>query len=147
MVQLLQSPTRIQLQRSLYCTATSSSTAQGRSTKVVVDGEENKPWQRLKIHTVRLVQYIGKGTEGLQNMSEVFQAENEGIVIPTQVRWLVNPCTIRDSRLKGEIAKSSVDFVANMSWVGRGYFKKGIVAAGVWNRVETCMNEGPDSSR
>jgi hypothetical protein len=53
--------------------------------KGVVDVEENKPWERLKIHAVPLVRYMGKGTEGLQKMREEFEAENEGIAIPTQV--------------------------------------------------------------
>jgi hypothetical protein len=34
----------------------------------VVDVEENKTWERLKIHAVPLVRYMGKGTEGRQKM-------------------------------------------------------------------------------
>jgi len=41
---------------------------------------------------------MGKGTEGLQKMREEFEVENEGIVIPTQVRWLVNPWAIMERR-------------------------------------------------
>jgi hypothetical protein len=59
--------------------------------KGVVDVEENESWERLKIHAVPLIRYMGKGTEGQQKIREEFKAENEGIVIPTQVRWLANP--------------------------------------------------------
>jgi gentisate 1,2-dioxygenase len=54
--------------------------------RAVVDikGKETCEW--LKIHTVPLVRNMGNGTEGLQKMQEEFQAENEGIPIPTQVR-------------------------------------------------------------
>jgi hypothetical protein len=51
----------------------------------VVDVEGNETWERLKIHAVPLVRYMGKGAEGLQKMREEFEAENEGIAIPTQV--------------------------------------------------------------
>jgi hypothetical protein len=50
--------------------------------KGVIDVEENETWERLNIHAVSLVRYMGKGTEGLQKMREEFEAENEGLVIP-----------------------------------------------------------------
>jgi hypothetical protein len=77
----------------------------------VVDVEENVTWERLQIHAVPLMRYMGKGTEGLHMMREEFEAENEGIVIPTEVRWLGNSRTIRERRPNGEIAVSSVVFV------------------------------------
>jgi len=111
----------------------------------VVDVEENESWERPKIHAVPLVRYMGKGTDGLQKMREELEAENEGIVISTQVRWLANPRTIRERRQNGEIAASSVVFVVKGSRVAQSLVKKGIKAAGVWYRVETYTNEGPDS--
>ena len=51
----------------------------------VVDVEENETWERLKIHAVPLVQYMGNGTNGVWMMQEEYEAENEGIAIPTQV--------------------------------------------------------------
>jgi hypothetical protein len=99
----------------------------------------------LKIHAVPLVRYMGKGTEGLRKMREEFDAENEGIAIPTQVRWLANPCTIRERRQNGEIAASSVVVVVNGSTMAQSLIKKGIKAVGVWYRVEAFTNAGPDS--
>jgi hypothetical protein len=83
--------------------------------KGVIDVEENDSRERLKIHAVPLVRYMGKGTEGLQEMREEFEAENEGIAITTQVRWLANPRTIRERRQNREIAASSVVFVVKES--------------------------------
>ena len=97
------------------------------------------------IHAVPLVRYKGKGPEGIQTMREKFDAENEGVAIPTYVRWLANPRAVRDRRPNGEIAASSVGFVVKGSKVEKGLAKKGIKAAGVWYRVETYTNAGPDS--
>jgi len=72
--------------------------------KGVIDVEENHSWERLKIHAVPLIRYMGKGRQSLQKMREEFEAENKGIVIPTQVRGLANPCTIRERRQNREIA-------------------------------------------
>jgi len=51
----------------------------------VVDVEENLAWERLMIHAVPLMRYMGRGTEGLQKIRDGFEAENKGIAIPTQV--------------------------------------------------------------
>jgi len=66
--------------------------------KGVVDVEENESWEMLKIHIIPLIRYLGKGTEGLPKIQEEFEADTEGIVIATQVRWLANPCAIRERR-------------------------------------------------
>jgi hypothetical protein len=104
--------------------------------KGVVDVEENESWKRLKNHTVPLVWYIGNGKEGLQKMREEFEMETESIVIPTQVRWLANPRTIRERRQTGEFALSLVVFIVKRSKVAPSLVKKGIKAVGVWYLVE-----------
>jgi hypothetical protein len=113
--------------------------------KGVVDVEENEYCERPKIHAVHLVRYMGKGTEGLQKIREEFDAENEGVAIPTQVRWLVNPHTIRERRQNGYIAASSVVVVVKGNKVAQRLVKKGIKAAGVWYQVETYTNGDPGS--
>jgi len=60
----------------------------------------------LQFHAVPLIRYMGKGTEGLQKIRAEFEADNEGIVIPTQVRWLANPRTVRERRQNGKTATS-----------------------------------------
>jgi len=113
--------------------------------KGVIDVEDNESWQKLKIHAGSLLQYMGKGTECLRKMREEFPSENKGTEIPTQVRWLANPRTIRERRQTGEIAASSVVFDVNGSKVAQGLIEKGIKVTGVWYRVEPYTNTGLDS--
>ena len=50
-----------------------------------LDVEENESWEGLKINEVCLVQYMGRGTEGLWKMREALEAKIQGVKIPTQV--------------------------------------------------------------
>jgi len=113
--------------------------------KGVVDVEENESWERLKIHTVPPIRYMAKGAEGVQKMRQAFEAENEGMVIPSQVWWLANPQTIRERRENGEISASSVVIVVKRIKVAQSLVNKTIKVAGVWSRVETYTSKGPDS--
>jgi len=97
--------------------------------KGVIDVEEYESWERLKVHAVPLVRYMGKGREGLQKMRDEIHAENEGVAIPVQMGWLANPHSIRDRRQRGEICASSVGFVVNGDKVARRLIKEGIKAA------------------
>jgi hypothetical protein len=114
--------------------------------KRVVDVEENESRETIMIHAVPHIGYTGIGTDVLRKQRDEFKAENAGIVIPTQVRWLANPRTVRDGRHNGEIAASSVVFVTKGSKLGQSVAKKGIKAAGVWHRVETYTNKRPDTT-
>jgi hypothetical protein len=113
--------------------------------KGVMDVKENTLWDTLQIDTVRLIRYMGKGTECLQKMREEIAAENEGILMPTQVWWLANPRIISERRQNGESAMSLVVFVLTGSQVVQSLVKKGITAVEVWYRDETYMTVGPDS--
>jgi hypothetical protein len=112
----------------------------------VVDVEENETWERLNFHSVPLVWYMGKGTEGLQKRREEFEAENEGRVIPTQVRCLANPRSMRKRMLNREIAASSVVFIVKRSKEAQSLIKIGIKVAGVWYGVVAGTNAGLKSS-
>ena len=111
----------------------------------VVDVEENESVEQLPIHAVPLRWYMGKGTERLQKMREKFEAVKQGIVSPTQVWSLANPCTIRERRQNAEIAASAVVFIVKGRRVAQNFFKTGIEEAGVWYRVDRYTNTAPDS--
>jgi len=113
--------------------------------KGIIDVEGNESWERLKIHTVLLVRYIGQGTEGLQNIREEIQAENEGGAIPAQVSWLSNPRMIREREQRWEIKASSVVFIVRGKKVAQRLVNKGIIAAGVRYKVEPYTKARPDS--
>jgi hypothetical protein len=83
----------------------------------------------------------------MKKIREEFEVENDGIVIPTEVRWQANTCTIRGMRQNGEIARSSVVSIITVSTVAQSLVKKGIKAVGLCYQVETYMNEGHDSRR
>jgi len=120
-------------------------TAASLVEKGVVDVKENASWERPKIHAVPLVRYMGKGTEGLQKMRGELEVENEGVAVRTQVRWLENHRTISERSQNGEIATSSVVIVVKGNKVAQSRFRMGIKVAGVWYRVETYTNAGPDT--
>jgi hypothetical protein len=111
----------------------------------VEDVQEHEIWERLQVHAVPLMRYMGKGKEGLQKMREEFEVENKGIAIPTVVQWMANPPTNRERRQNREITALSVVFVVKGSMLAKSLIKKGIKAAGVWYRVEAFTNGGPDS--
>jgi hypothetical protein len=71
--------------------------------------------------------------------------ENEGVAIPTQVQWLVNPRTIRERRQNGEIMASLGVFVIKGNTVEQSLINKGINAVGVWDRAKAFTNVGPDT--
>jgi hypothetical protein len=65
--------------------------------------KDNELWERLKIHTVPQVRYMGMGTKGLQKMRGDIEDENQGVTIPPQVRWLLIPHTVNKREQRGEI--------------------------------------------
>jgi len=113
--------------------------------KGIIDVEGNESWERLKIHTIPLVRYMGNGTEGLQKMREEIQAENEGVAIPAQVRWLSNPRIIMEREQRGEIKASLVVFIVRGKKMSQRLVSKGVIAAGVRYKVEPYTNAGPAS--
>jgi len=111
-------------------------TAARTVVKGVVDVEENESSERLKIHEVPHIQYMGKGMEGLQMMQEEFEAENEGIQIPTTVWRLGNLHTMMEWRLHRDIVASSVVCVV-----------KGSNTAQRWSRSASRWLEGGTESK
>lgn len=53
--------------------------------KGVLDVEEHKLWETLKVHAVPLVRNMGKATKGLHKMPDKIHAEKEGVVIQVEV--------------------------------------------------------------
>jgi len=83
---------------------------------------------------------MGRGRRSLQKLREEWEAENMGIVIPTQVQWLESTHTIRKKRQNGEIAASFVVFVEKRNNLAQSWMKKGINVAKVGNQVEVFTN-------
>ena len=45
-------------------------------------------WRWTKIHNISLVRYMGKTVGGLRLLREELEAENSGMTIPAEIRWL-----------------------------------------------------------
>ena len=45
-------------------------------------------WHWAKIHNISLVRYMGKTVGGLRLLREELEAENSGVSIPADIRWL-----------------------------------------------------------
>jgi hypothetical protein len=112
--------------------------------KGIIDVEGNESWERLKIHSVPLLRYMGKGAERLSKMRKAIQADSEGLAIPAQVSWLSNPRIIREREQRGEIKASLVVFIVRGKKVALRLVNKGVIAAGVQCKVEPYTNVGPD---
>jgi hypothetical protein len=77
-------------------------------------------------------------------MRDEFDELNEGIVIPTHIRSLVNPHTLRERRKNREISMSSVVFVVKARRLAQSVIKKDITAVGTWYGAKVFPNAGPD---
>jgi hypothetical protein len=64
--------------------------------KGVIDVEGNESWESLKIHTILLVRYLGKGTKGLQNLRKEIKAEICSVMIAAPVQWPSHSHTIKE---------------------------------------------------
>ena len=113
----------------------------------VIDVEENESWEKLKVHAVPLVRYMGKGTEGLRTVGDEIHAQNKGVVIRGQLRRLANPDSIREMRQRKEMTVLSVVFAVNGDKLAWRLVKEGIKAERVWYRVKRCTNVCLGSTR
>ena len=111
----------------------------------VIDVEKNESWERLKVHAIPLVRYMGNATEGLQKMRYEIHTGNEEVTVPVQVRWLESLPIIDERSQMREISASSVLFVIMGTNVARRLVRKGMKAAGVWYRVELLMTAASPS--
>ena len=101
--------------------------------KGVIDVAETESWETLTVHGVQHMRNMGNGTEGRQKMPDEIQAEDKGVMVSVQVRWLASPHTIKEGRQIGEISASSMVFLIQECKVARGLVNEGINVVGVWN--------------
>jgi hypothetical protein len=68
----------------------------------------------------------------------------QGVAIPAQVRWQLNPQIIRAREPRGEIKASLVVFIVWGKTVTQRDVNNGIIAAGVQNKRKQYTNVCPD---
>lgn len=76
----------------------------------IVDLAPHQTWKRTKVYGIPITHYMGKGTRGLKGLREELEAENEGIRIPSDIRWLGRIDDVQARFLGGRIVASSVTF-------------------------------------
>ena len=111
----------------------------------MVDITANETWCRVKIHGVSLNRYLGRGTHGLEKLREEIEAENDGVEIPMQIRWLGRVPDIKERAVADGIRGSSVTFVVRSQLMADKIIKNGVRAAGRHYQVETFVEVRPDS--
>jgi hypothetical protein len=104
---------------------------------------ENEAWQRLKIHGVPLNRYVGRGTNGLENLREI-QAENPGVIIPIAARWLGRVPQLKERWASGIITASSVVFAVRREDTANRLLKEGVRICGNCFTVERYQEEWLD---
>ena len=52
------------------------------------DTVPQQKWRWVKIHNISLVRCMGKSAGGLRLLQEELEAENSGVSIPADIRWL-----------------------------------------------------------
>jgi hypothetical protein len=95
-----------------------------------IDVHAHESWTKLKIQAIPLRRFIGRGTEGVKKLRAEIEAENPGVVIPRAVRWLENPCRIKERHRSGDIQKCSAVFVVKHPDKARDILKRGSVFVG-----------------
>jgi hypothetical protein len=113
--------------------------------KRIMDVEQIVSLNCVKIHLVPLILCMGTGTDSLQMMRDELEVENEGIVITTQVKLLVNISTIRERSQNREICSPLKVLVLKGSKVAQSIARTWMKTVGEWYQVETYTSVSPDN--
>lgn len=68
--------------------------------------EARTSWWWLKVNAVPVARFLGRGSNGTDSLREELEAENEGLAIPSAVRWLGGAASVK-ARFEGGIIKAS----------------------------------------
>ena len=77
----------------------------------MADLETKNSWWWIKVHAIPVDRYLGRGTNGRETLREELEAENEGIQIPSSVKWLSGAPSVKARFSEGRIRASSVVLV------------------------------------
>ena len=68
----------------------------------ISDITAQQKWMWTRIHNISLTRYMGKERDGgLQKLREELEAENSGVQIPAEIRWLGGQRFVPGSRKEG----------------------------------------------
>ena len=79
-----------------------------RSADPSVTGVEARTaWWWIKVHSIPVARYLGRGSGDTESLREELEVENEGVRIPSSVRWLSGAASVK-ARHDNIITASSV---------------------------------------
>jgi hypothetical protein len=115
-----------------------------RKLASIVDLGANQQWTWAKVHGIQHAQrYLGKG--GLRKLREELKAENKGLTIPTEIRWLARNEDIRAKLREGTKEATSVTFAISGE-ASFAYFRRhGVHLLGERYKVELFEEARPDA--
>jgi hypothetical protein len=111
----------------------------------IIDIEKNEDCEKVKMHGISFDQYAAQKSGGVEKLRQLFQAENEGVVIPMAINWLGRPADIMEKRKSGEKDAMSVVISIKAKKVAQKCLEKGLRVAGVWYEVERYIRAEPDA--
>ena len=85
-------------------------------------------WWWIKAHAIPVARYLGKGSRGTDALREELEVENEGVRIPSPVRWLSGAASVKARYNEKIIAASSVVFAVADESVYRSIRKEDCVS-------------------
>jgi hypothetical protein len=96
----------------------------------VLDVHELEKWIKLKVHSIPLNRFMGKGTHGVQKLQLEIQANHHDVQVLPSIYWLGNPCTIKERYQAGDIQSSSTVFTVKGSKAAEALITKGVLLGG-----------------
>lgn len=70
--------------------------------------EAKQSWWWIKVHAIPVARFVGKGSNGTEALREELEAENEGLPIPSAIRWLSGAASVKTRYNEGIIKASSM---------------------------------------
>jgi hypothetical protein len=98
--------------------------------RAVLDVHELEKWIKLKVHSIPLNRFMGKGTHGVQKLQLEIQANHHDVQVLPSIRWLGNPRIIKEQYRAGDIQSSSAVFTVKGSKAAEALVTKGVLLGG-----------------
>ena len=70
--------------------------------------EARESWWWAKAHAIPVARYLGRGSNGTETLRRELEAENEGVRIPSTIRWLCGVQSVKTRQGERTISALSV---------------------------------------
>jgi hypothetical protein len=111
----------------------------------IIGLDTNENWPRLKVHGLPLERYVGKGTFGLGKLREEIEADNEGVKVPIEARWLGRLEDIKKRWIEKRTFASTAVIAVKGEAVAAGLVRHGVWVCGRRLEVTPFEEIRPDT--